>query len=72
MDELEQRKQEAARLARFAKDKGVPCAFEVVRLARRTVEGEIFIVQPFGGHAIFKTHKLMHVEPIPADEAVTP
>lgn len=63
---LEQAKTQAAELARFSKDRGTPCAFEVVKLARKTADGQIFNVQPFGMHALFKSHKLLHVEPIPA------
>ena len=57
---LEQGKQLAKHMARMAKDKGVPCAFEVVRTKSKPID-----VQPFGMHAMFKSHHLLHVEPIP-------
>lgn len=60
---LEEAKQMAHKLARFAKDTApTPCAFEVVKTASGKLE-----VQPFGLHSLFKTHKLLHVEPIPKD-----
>ena len=62
---LEQHIEQAKSLAAFAKAKGVPCAFEVVKLGRKTVEGEIYNVQPFGMSALFKSHKVVHVEAIP-------
>lgn len=62
---LEQHIAQAKDLAAYAKEHGIPCAFEVVKLARKTVDGEQFNVQPFGMHAMFKSHKLVHVEAIP-------
>lgn len=50
---------QAQQLAAYAKKQGVPCAWEVVKTTRGLV------VQVFGTHALFKTHKLLHVEPIP-------
>lgn len=55
---------QARQLARLAKDNGHPVAFEVV--ARNNGRGPIE-VQPFGMSALFKSHKVLHVEPIPKD-----
>lgn len=63
--ELQGHIDQAKQLAVYAKERGLPCAFEVVKLARRTVDGDIYNVQPFGMHAMFKSHKLVHIEPIP-------
>lgn len=60
-DTLQNAIDQAAKLARYAKDNQTPTAFEVVK----TRQG--YEVQPFGMHRLFKTHKLIHVEPIPAN-----
>lgn len=57
---LDGAKKLAAQLAAFSKERGSPVAFEVVQTSKKKLE-----VQPFGMHALFKTHKLLHVEPIP-------
>jgi len=57
--ELEKAKQEALALVNHSVDIGKPVAFEVVRTKTR-IE-----VQPFGMHALFKSHELLHVEAIP-------
>jgi hypothetical protein len=38
-------------------------------LARKTVDGEIYRVQPFGLHAIIRSNKLLHIAPIPDEVA---
>lgn len=59
---LEQGIASAKSMVKFACERGVPCAWELVR----TKNGRgAFEVQPFGMHAMFKSHKLLHVEPIP-------
>ena len=68
MKTLTQAIQMAKDIAAYAKTNGVPTAMEVVQ-TRPNVDGEIYNVQPFGMHAMFKSHKLMHVEPIPAEAA---
>lgn len=65
MKTLDACKAEAKALAQFAKEQGHPCAFEVVS-RKKDKEGEIYTIQPFGMHALFKSHKLVHVEPIPS------
>ena len=55
----------AKQLAKWAKDSGQPCAFEVVK-TKPNKSGLVFNVQPSGMHSLFKSHKLIHVEPIPA------
>lgn len=59
---LEQGIESAKSMVKFACDRGVPCAWELVRT--KSGNGK-FEVQPFGMHALFKSHKLLHVEPIP-------
>jgi len=59
---LEEAKAGAAKVAKTAKEHGIATAFEVVSNSRKEL-----IVQPFGMHTLFKSHKLLHVEPIPAD-----
>jgi hypothetical protein len=66
---LEQAKAEAHQLAAYAATTQQPCAFEVVKLARKTVDGEIYRVQPFGLHAIIRSNKLLHIAPIPDEVA---
>lgn len=56
---LEQAKDMAARLVKHSCDQGSPVAMEVVKTKKE------INVQPFGMHALFKSHKLLHVEPIP-------
>lgn len=58
---LEDAKAVAKRMAQYAKDSGAPVAMEVVK-----TKTEPFHIQPFGMHALFKSHKLLYVEPIPA------
>lgn len=61
---LEAAKAEAARLVAFMvanPDVTTPCALEVVKTGRGVIE-----VQPFGLHALFKSHKVLHIEPLPA------
>lgn len=58
---LDEAKALARQLAEFGKTTDHPCAFEVVKTRSKPFE-----VQPFGMHALFKSHKLLHVEPIPA------
>lgn len=58
---LDDAKVVAKQMAEFAKKNGVPCAMEIVK-----TKGEPFHIQPFGMHSLFKSHKLLHVEPIPA------
>lgn len=60
---IQQAIDQARQLAAFARQKGDPVAFEVVK----TKNG--FEVQPFGMHTLFKSHKLIHVEPIPGGAA---
>ena len=60
LETLDQAKEVAKRMAQHAKDAGAPCAFEVVQTKRKPFE-----VQVFGTHALIKSHKLLHVEPIP-------
>lgn len=60
---LEQAKQSAKEIAAHAKASGAPCAMEVV-----ATKSKPFVVQPFGMHTLFKSHKLLHVEPIPGGE----
>jgi hypothetical protein len=57
---LDDAKVMAARIAKWAKERGHPTAMEVVLDSKKRLN-----VQPFGMHAMFKTHKLLHVEPIP-------
>lgn len=59
---FEEAKTQAAQIARLAKDMGDPVAMEVVK-----TKSKPFVVQPFGMHALFKSHTLLHVEPIPKD-----
>lgn len=61
---LEDAKQSAKDSAAWWKAQGQPCAMEVV--STKTVR---FQIQPFGMHTLFKSHKLLHVEPIPSDVA---
>lgn len=56
---LEQAIEQAAKLARYAKDHQCPMDVEVVKTRQE------FNIQPAGMHKLFKTHKLMHVEFIP-------
>lgn len=65
MKTLEQASRDADQLANYSVHFGQPCAFEVVQLARKTSDGELLLVQPFGMHTLFKTHKLLYVAPIP-------
>ena len=58
---LDEAIQVAKRMAAHAKSQGVPCAFEVVKTKTKPFE-----VQVFGTHALVKSHKLLHIEPIPA------
>lgn len=58
---IDEAKQVAKALAKHAKDAGVPCAFEVVKTPKNP-----FQVQVFGTHTTVKSHKLLHIEPIPA------
>lgn len=57
---IEQAKEIAKKMAIYAKETGNPCAFEIVR-----TKSKQFNIQPFGMHKLFKTHVLLHVEPIP-------
>lgn len=52
--------EQAKALVAFSVRTDAPCAFEVVRNARGSLN-----VQPFGMHALFKSHRLLHVEPLP-------
>lgn len=60
LNTLQQAIEQARQLAAFAKSQNTPTAFEVVK----TKSGDLR-VQPFGMHTLFKTNKLLHVEPIP-------
>lgn len=55
----------AEKLRDYSITNGHPMAMEVVKLARRTVEGHLYEVQPFGTHLYFKTHKLISVAELP-------
>jgi hypothetical protein len=70
MRTLEQSIKMAKDIAIYSKQSGIPTAMEVVK-TRPNVDGEIYNVQPFGMHCLFKSHKLMHVEPIPDAASVT-
>lgn len=59
---FEEAKDLARKFALFASENGAPCAFEVVQIKKR------YEVQVFGTHALFKSHKLLHVEPIPSND----
>lgn len=56
MQTLDEVKAMAQRMANYAAANKLPSDMEVVKLARKTVDGEIYEAQPFGLHEIFKTH----------------
>jgi hypothetical protein len=56
---LQEAIKQAKEIAAYAKSIGDPVAMEVVKTKTKIV------IQPFGMHALFKSHKLLHVEPIP-------
>ena len=60
--DLEHEKQMAERLMEFSLTTPSPCAFEVV--VTRHGKGSL-VVQPFGMHALFKSHRVLHVVPLP-------
>lgn len=49
----------------FTIERGAPLAMEVVRLAKRTKDGSIYLTQPKGMHLFYKTHTLIHTAELP-------
>lgn len=56
---VEEARELAKSLAEIAGQKGVPCAFEVAK-----IKGG-YVAQVAGTHALFKSHKVVEVVPIP-------
>lgn len=59
---LDEAKQEAKQIVAYAKGTAFEVAMEVAINSKKE-----YVVQPFGIHALFKSHKLVHVEPIPQE-----
>ncbi len=57
---LNEAKDQAKQIVLYSVDAGAPVAMEVAKDSKGR-----FVVQPFGMHTLFKSHKLLHVEPIP-------
>lgn len=63
MKTLEQAIEDCKKVSEYAKANGLPLYLgEVVKLARKNSDGEIYIDQPAGTHRFFKTQTLMWSE----------